>query len=115
MKVQKIKLSSYDVTWIILDDNHLPIKPILEGKTLPAFKYRLGCIVALGKYDAFGSLGKYGISPRGFIQGKTVQFTYDSFYRSHQKRLHGIFKDDLLWLSEQINKNYSSTSQVRLI
>ncbi len=30
MKVQKIKLSSYDVTWIVLDDNHLPIKPITE-------------------------------------------------------------------------------------
>jgi integrase len=30
MKVQKIKLNSYDVTWIVLDDNHLPIKPITE-------------------------------------------------------------------------------------
>ncbi|HBD7399127.1 hypothetical protein [Legionella longbeachae] len=30
MKVQKIKLSSYDVTGIVLDDNHLPIKPITE-------------------------------------------------------------------------------------
>lgn len=30
MKVQKVKLSSYDVTWIVLDDNHLPIKPITE-------------------------------------------------------------------------------------
>ncbi|WP_207385273.1 hypothetical protein, partial [Legionella feeleii] len=30
MKVQKIKLSSYHVTWIVLDDNHLPIKPITE-------------------------------------------------------------------------------------
>ena len=30
MKVQKIKLSSYDVTWIVLDDHHLPIKPITE-------------------------------------------------------------------------------------
>ncbi|MFJ1270142.1 site-specific integrase [Legionella lytica] len=30
MKVQKIKLNSYDVTWIVFDDNHLPIKPITE-------------------------------------------------------------------------------------
>jgi integrase/recombinase XerD len=30
MKVQKIKLSSCDVTWIVLDDNHFPIKPITE-------------------------------------------------------------------------------------
>ena len=28
MKVQKIKLSAYDVTWIVLDDNHWLIKPI---------------------------------------------------------------------------------------
>lgn len=30
MKVQKIKLSSCDVTWIVLDDNHLSIKPITK-------------------------------------------------------------------------------------
>ena len=30
MKVQKIKLSSYEYTWIVLDNNHLPIKPITE-------------------------------------------------------------------------------------
>lgn len=34
MKLQKIKLSSYDVTWIVLDDNHLQIKPITEFKRL---------------------------------------------------------------------------------
>jgi len=28
MKVQKIKLNSYDVTWIV-DNNHLPIKTIM--------------------------------------------------------------------------------------
>jgi site-specific recombinase XerD len=30
MKVQKIKLSPYDFSWIVLDNNHLPIKPITE-------------------------------------------------------------------------------------
>ena len=30
MKVQKIKLSPYDYSWIVLDNNHLPIKPITE-------------------------------------------------------------------------------------
>ena len=30
MKVQKIRLSPYDVSWLVLDDNHLPIKPIME-------------------------------------------------------------------------------------
>ncbi|AMP89856.1 tyrosine-type recombinase/integrase [Legionella pneumophila] len=30
MKVQKIKLSSYDFSWLVLDNNYLPIKPITE-------------------------------------------------------------------------------------
>lgn len=77
----------------------------LEGKPLKPFKYHhLGGIVSLGKYNAFGSLGKYGMFPGGFIQGKIAQYTYDFIYRSHQKRLHGIFKGYLLWLSEQLNK-----------
>ncbi len=77
----------------------------IEGKTLPSFSYRhLGGLVSLGKYNAFGSLGKYGVFPGGFIQGKVAQYTYDFIYRSHQKRLHGIFKGYLLWLSEKLNK-----------
>lgn len=77
----------------------------LEGKPIPPFVYRhLGGIVSLGKYNAFGSLGKYGVFPGGFIQGKIAQYTYDFIYRSHQKRLHGILKGYLLWLAERINK-----------
>lgn len=30
MKVQKIKLSPYEFSWLVLDDNHLPIKPITD-------------------------------------------------------------------------------------
>ncbi len=30
MKVQRIKLSAYDYSWLVLDNNHLPIKPITE-------------------------------------------------------------------------------------
>lgn len=30
MKVQKIKLSPYEYSWLVLDSNHLPIKPITE-------------------------------------------------------------------------------------
>ena len=30
MKVQKIKLNSYDYTWLVLDNQYLPIKPITE-------------------------------------------------------------------------------------
>ena len=29
MKVQKIKLSSYEYSWLVLDNIHLPIKPIV--------------------------------------------------------------------------------------
>lgn len=77
----------------------------LEGHQLPPFSYHhLGGIVSLGKYNAFGSLGKYGVFPGGFIQGKIAQYTYDFIYRSHQKRLHGLFKGYLLWLTERINK-----------
>lgn len=77
----------------------------LEGKTIPPFAYHhLGGIVSLGKYNAFGSLGKYGVFPGGFIQGRIAQLSYDFIYRSHQKRLHGIFKGYLLWLSERLNK-----------
>lgn len=82
---------------------HLP--GYLKGTKLPPFAYHhLGGIVSLGKYNAFGSLGKYGVFPGGFIQGKIAQYTYDFIYRSHQKRLHGIFKGYLLWLSEWLNK-----------
>ncbi|MFA5960722.1 MAG: hypothetical protein WC785_09415 [Tatlockia sp.] len=30
MKVQKIKLSPYDYSWLVLDNQHLPVKPITE-------------------------------------------------------------------------------------
>lgn len=77
----------------------------LDGKKLPPFEYRhLGGIVSLGKYAAYGSLGKYGIFPGGYIKGKIAQLSYDFIYRSHQKRIHGLFKGYLFWLAEQINK-----------
>lgn len=82
---------------------HLPA--YLKGNTMPPFSYHhLGGIVSLGKYNAFGSLGKYGVFPGGFIQGKIAQYTYDFIYRSHQKRVHGLIKGYLLWLSEWLNK-----------
>lgn len=30
MKVQKIKLNQFDYSWLVLDNNHLPIKPITD-------------------------------------------------------------------------------------
>jgi len=36
MKVQKIKLSSYDYSWLVLDNNHLPVKPIRRRLTVRA-------------------------------------------------------------------------------
>ena len=40
----------------------------LNGEEIKPFKYHhLGGIVSLGTYNAYGSLGKYGLFPGGFI------------------------------------------------
>ncbi|EEZ96900.1 hypothetical protein LLB_2101 [Legionella longbeachae D-4968] len=39
MKVQKIKLNSYDVTWIILNDNYLPIRVKLQNRGKSELQY----------------------------------------------------------------------------
>lgn len=77
----------------------------LNGKAMRPFEYyHLGGIVSLGKYAAYGSLARFGIFPGGFIKGKIAQYSYDFIYRSHQKRIHGLFKGYLLWLAEHLNK-----------
>ncbi|MFC3907483.1 NAD(P)/FAD-dependent oxidoreductase [Legionella dresdenensis] len=77
----------------------------LKGKPLPPFHYRhLGGFVSLGKYNAYGSLGKYGLLRGLFLQGIIANWTYHYIYRNYQKSIHGIIKGYLLWLSEKINK-----------
>lgn len=62
-----------------------------------------GALVSLGHYDAFGSLGKFGLFNGGFIEGWVAQFSHNMLYRSHQVALHGFWRGTLLWLVDKIN------------
>jgi len=82
---------------------HLP--SILQGKAVPEFSYRnLGALVSLGEYDAYASLGQFGLFKDGFIRGKLAQASHAMLYRSHQSNLHGFWRGSMLWLVDQINK-----------
>jgi NADH dehydrogenase len=82
---------------------HLPAW--LEGSPLPAFSYRdFGSLVSLGRYNAFGSLGRFGLFRGGFIRGRFAQLSHIMLYRSHQARLHGFWRGSLLWLADRIDK-----------
>ncbi len=82
---------------------HLP--GALAGKTVPSFSYRdLGALVSLGRYDAYGSLGKFGfLKEGGFIRGRVAQLSHAMLYRAHQARVHGFWRGGLLWLVDSIN------------
>lgn len=76
----------------------------LDGTELPAFAYRdFGALVSLGRYNAFGTLGRYGFFRGGFIRGRFAQLSHMMLYRSHQVRLHGLGKGTLIWLADQLN------------
>ncbi|PND30105.1 FAD-dependent oxidoreductase [Achromobacter pulmonis] len=81
---------------------HLP--RWLKGERLPDFGFRdYGSLVSLGDYNAFGTLGRYGLFRGGFIQGRFAQFSHAMLYRRHQQALHGLPKATMLWLAERIN------------
>lgn len=77
----------------------------LKNKTpIPPFVPQdRGALVSLGRYDAFGSLGKFGLIDGGFIEGRLAQFSHHMLYRSHQVALHGFWRGTLLWFVDQIN------------
>ncbi len=76
---------------------------ILAGGKVPDFKYRdFGSLVSLGGYDAYGSLGKFGIFKQRFIKGKMAQLGHLLLYRRHQARIHGFGHGSLLWLSDLV-------------
>lgn len=82
---------------------HLP-DAILGGTPIPDFVYRdLGALVSLGDYDAFGSLGKFGLFNGLTIRGRLAQFSHVMLYRSHQSRLYGFWRGGLLWLVDLLN------------
>ncbi|ELY0896475.1 NAD(P)/FAD-dependent oxidoreductase [Pseudomonas aeruginosa] len=77
---------------------------IERGLTPPDFVHRdLGSLVSLGEYDAFASLGKFGLLKGTTLRGRLAQASHVLLYRSHQARLHGIIRGSLLWLVDQLN------------
>lgn len=81
---------------------HLPAR--LAGAPMPEFVFRdFGSLVSLGDYGAFGTLGRLGVFPARFIQGRFAQLSHAMLYRRHQQMLHGFGKATLMWTAEQIN------------
>lgn len=82
---------------------HLPAA-IERGTPIPDFVYRdFGALVSLGEYDAYGSLGKFGLLRDVTFKGRLAQLSHVMLYRSHQARLHGFWRGGLLWLVDHLN------------
>ena len=89
--------------------SHLP-DAIASGTPIPAMVYRnFGALVSLGEYDAFGSLGQFGLFDHVTIKGRLAQLSHAMLYRSHQARLHGFWRGSLLWLVDRINSRVRAT------
>lgn len=83
---------------------------ILSGQPVPAFAYRdMGALVSLGAYDAYGSLGQYGLFKGVTFRGRLAQLSHTMLYRSHQARLHGFWRGSLLWLVDCLNRRLRAT------
>ena len=68
------------------------------------FAYRdFGALVSLANYDAYGSLGKFGLFNGGMIKGRLAMLSHIWLYRSHQARLYGFWRGGLLWLVDLMN------------
>ncbi|MGY0619351.1 NAD(P)/FAD-dependent oxidoreductase [Lysobacter sp. A378] len=77
---------------------------VLQGDAVPDFRYRdMGALVSLGEYDAFASLGKFGLFKGVTIRGRLAQLSHVMLYRSHQARIHGFWRGGLLWLVDRLN------------
>lgn len=82
---------------------HLP-SWVREGRPVPPFVFRdLGALVSLGEYNAFGTLGRFGFFPGGFVEGRFAQLSHAALYRRHQLALHGPSQAALLWMAERLN------------
>ena len=74
------------------------------------FAYRdFGALVSLGNYDAYGSLGKFGLFHGGLIRGRLAMLSHIWLYRSHQARLYGFWRGGLLWLVDLMNSRLRPT------
>ncbi len=68
------------------------------------FAYRdMGALVSLANYDAYGSLGKFGLFNGGTIRGRLAMLSHLWLYRSHQARLYGFWRGGFLWLVDMMN------------
>jgi len=78
------------------------LQALLDGQQLKPFKYsHKGALVTLGRYNAFGSLGKRGLLGGGlFVQGRFAQISYASLYRRHQLGLFGFWRALLYWVTD---------------
>ncbi|WP_159995658.1 NAD(P)/FAD-dependent oxidoreductase [Roseomonas sp. 18066] len=90
------------------------LEAMLDGKKLPEFRYKHGgALVALGHYNAFGSLGRLGLLGDGtFIQGRFAQWTYVSLYRRHQLGLYGFWRSLMFWLADLLRKGHAPRVKV---
>ena len=81
---------------------HLPAW--LQCSAMPAFEYRdLGGLVSLGRYGAYGTVGKAGLLPGQFLGGALARLGHELIYRNYQRSLHGLGKTGLLWATESLN------------
>lgn len=77
---------------------------VLQDRAVPDFAYRdLGALVSLGDYDAFGSLGQFGLFTGVTFRGRVAQLSHVMLYRSHQARIHGFWRGSMLWLVDRLN------------
>jgi NADH dehydrogenase len=71
---------------------------------MPAFAYRnFGALVSLANYDAYASLGRFGIFRGVSFSGRLAQLSHALLYRAHQSRLHGFWIGGLIWLIDRLN------------
>lgn len=76
---------------------------ILDGKEVPAFRYHdFGSLVSLGGYDAYGTLGRFGLFQGGFLRGRIAQLGHSLLYRRHQARIYGPVRGSLLWVADSL-------------
>ncbi|HKR39439.1 MAG TPA: NAD(P)/FAD-dependent oxidoreductase [Paraburkholderia sp.] len=88
---------------------HLP-RAVLDGERVPDFTYRdFGALVSLADYDAYGSLGKFGLFKGATIRGRLAQLSHAMLYRSHQVRLYGFWRAGLVWLVDRLNARLRSS------
>ena len=75
------------------------------GRPLRNFKYRdFGSVVSLGGYTAYGTLGRHGLLPATFMQGRVAQFGHAALYRMHQLELNGPVQGTALWFADRLRR-----------